>query len=88
MKTQNYQIKTDMKVTMYVGNHSDTNIGIDLTGTQEDLEFFVEATSSEEAYRKCEQMYEKALMSETGSTNVFKCNTFNEDLVSVSDKVA
>jgi len=28
------------------------------------------------------------LMSETGSTNVFKCNTFNEDLISVSDKVA
>lgn len=77
-----------MEVTMYVGNHSDTNIGIDLTGTQEDLEFYVEATTSEEAYRKCEEMYEKALISETGSTNVFRCSTTRENLVSVSDKVA
>ena len=83
-----YHIKTDMNVVMFVGNHSDTNIGIDLTGTQKDLEFFVEATTSEEAYTKCEEMYEKALMSETGSTNVFVCRTSNEELVSVSDKVA
>ena len=74
-----------MVVTMYVGNHSDTNIGIDLTGTQKDLEFYVEATTSEEAYTKCEEMFEKALMSETGSTNVFKCNTTNENLVMITD---
>ena len=76
--SKTYHIKTDMEVTMYVGNHSDTNIGIDLTGTQEDLEFMVEAPSLEDAYIKCEEMYEKALMSETGSTNVFRCRTIRE----------
>lgn len=86
--TKQYHIKTDMKVTMYVGNHSDTNIGIDLTGVQEGLEFYVEAVTYEDAYNKCEEMYKKALKSETGSTNVFHCITFNEEIVSVSDKVA
>lgn len=79
--TKTYHIKTDMEVTMYVGNHYDTNIGIDLTGTQKDLEFWIEAPTLEDAYTKCEEMYEKALMSETGSTNVFKCRTIRENAI-------